>query len=87
MISLLDQHVDSGHRQSQVVSRIRDFLQTGQYLDEAPESVLRDLDELWDRVQRARARGVEGVRLSKSLHRAARARAFGKFAAPTLDHI
>ncbi len=87
MISLLDQHVDSNQRQSQVVSRIRDFLRTGQYLDEAPESVLRDLDELWERLQRARDKGLKNVRLSRSLHRVARARAIGKFTAPTLDHI
>ncbi|OUU23588.1 MAG: hypothetical protein CBC13_05340 [Planctomycetia bacterium TMED53] len=87
MISLLDQHVDSNQRQSQVVSRIRDFLQTGQYLDEAPEAVLRDLDELWDRIQRAQVKGLKNVRLSRNLHRVARARALGKFIAPTLDHI
>ena len=85
MISLLDQHVDSNHRQSKVVSRIRDFLQTGQHLDEAPESVLRDLDELWDG-QRARARGVKKCDCQKVCTGRPR-QAFGKFAAPTLDHI
>ncbi|MBC8261174.1 MAG: hypothetical protein H8E43_05100 [Planctomycetia bacterium] len=87
MISLLDQHVDSNQRQSQAVSRIRDFLLSGQYLDEAPDSVLRDLDLLWERIQHARDNGADGVRLSKNLHRAARARALGKFIAPTLDHV
>ena len=87
MISLIEQHVDSERSQKLVIQRVREYIQTGRPLDHAPESVLQDVDYLWERLQRAQERGAQGVRFSRELHSAARARAFARAIAPTLDRV
>ncbi len=87
MISLIEQHVDPERAQKLVVQRVREYIQTGRPLDHAPESVLEDVDQLWVRLQRAQARGAEGIRLSRELHSVARARAFARAIAPTPDRV
>ncbi|MGE4602979.1 MAG: hypothetical protein AAEJ65_08750 [Planctomycetota bacterium] len=85
MISLIEQHVDPERSQKLVIQRVREYIQTGRPLDHAPESVLQDIDQLWERLQRAKRRGVPGVRFSRELHLAARARAFARAIAPMPD--
>lgn len=82
MISLIEQNVEPSKAQKSVLQRVSEYLATGRPLDLAPDSILEDVDRLWQRMERARKRGAKGIRLSRELHQVARARAFGQAIAP-----
>lgn len=85
MISLIEQNVEPSKAQKSVRQRVAEYIATGRPLDLAPDSILKDVDRLWQMLQRARKRGVKGIRLSRELHRVARARAFGQVIAPLTE--
>ena len=78
MISLIEHQVDQNKRQRSVRERVLEYLATGRPLDMAPDSILQDVDKLWEMLERARSRGVHGVRLSRELQSVARARAMAR---------
>jgi len=82
MISLIEHQVDQNKRQRSVRERVLEYLATGRPLDMAPDSNLQDVDKLWEMLERARSRGVHGVRLSRELQSVARARAMGRLISP-----
>ncbi len=82
MISLIEQNVEPSKAQKSVHQRVREYLATGRPLDLAPDSILEDVDRLWQMMERAKKRGETGSRLSRELHQVARARAFGQAIAP-----
>ncbi len=87
MISLIEQQVDQNKRQRSGRERVREFLATGRPLDMAPDSILQDVDRLWESVERARSRGAHGVRLSRELQSVARARAIARLITPLTEVV
>ncbi|HIA28523.1 MAG TPA: hypothetical protein EYN79_10515 [Planctomycetes bacterium] len=74
MIALIHQAGSKGGARLTPTGRVREYLSTGRPLANAPESLLRDLDQLAVRLDRARARmraagrDDSALRFSAELH-------------------